>query len=267
MFWAAVFSKQTQSELTLPDLPEKSGVTHLLLDIEGTTSSVDFVYKTLFPFAAERVERYLREHFAEPKIAEIVNDLRREHATDVMKHPSLGTWLHTSGEEAIASAAKYVRHLIDADRKLTPLKTLQGMIWEEGFRSGELKGHVYEDVQPAFARWKREGKRIAIFSSGSVLAQKLLFGHSTAGDLTAYIEDYFDTTTGPKREPASYAAIAKRLRTSPNEMMFFSDVIAELDAAHTAGMNTVLMVRPGALRPTDTTRTIVGSFDEIPLEA
>jgi enolase-phosphatase E1 len=253
--------------LTLAVLPEKPGITHLLLDIEGTTSSVDFVYKTLFPFAAEGVEQFLREHATEAEIVELMGALRREHAADLIKHPALGPWVHGNAEEATASAAKYVQHLIAVDRKLTPLKTLQGMIWEEGFRSGELKGHVYEDVQPAFIRWKHEGKRIAIFSSGSVLAQKLLFGHSIAGDLTVYVDDYFDTTTGPKREAASYGAIAKALRTSPNEVMFFSDVIAELDAAQAAEMKTVLMVRPGAPRPAGTTHVIVESLDDVHLEA
>lgn len=245
---------------------EKSGITHLLLDIEGTTSSVDFVYKTLFPFAAERVNQYLRVHATEPEIVELIGALRFEHAADLLKHPSLGPWPRGGTEEQIVCAAKYVRHLIAVDRKLTPLKTLQGMIWEEGFRSGELKGHVYEDVHPAFVQWKREGKRIAIFSSGSVLAQKLLFEHSIAGDLTVYIDDYFDTTTGPKREAASYGAIAKALGTSPGDVMFFSDVIAELDAGQAAGMKTVLMVRPGASRPVETTHTIVESFEEVHLE-
>ncbi len=266
MFWAAIFSQPFEPELTLPVSPEKTAVTHLLLDIEGTTSSVDFVYKTLFPFAADRVEGFLREHITEPAIRELINELRREHAMDAEKHPALGVWLRAGKGEEIDSAAKYVRHLIAVDRKLTPLKALQGMIWEEGFRSGKLQGHVYEDVPRAFLKWKREGKRIAIFSSGSVLAQKLLFGNSIAGDLTVYIDDYFDTTTGPKREPTSYVAIAKTLRTPPTEVMFLSDVTAELDAARNAEMKTVLVVRPGAERPSETTHTIIESFDDIHLD-
>lgn len=246
-------------------LPETSVVTHLLLDIEGTTSSVDFVYKTLFPFAAERAEKFLLEHREEPGIKALVDELRREHTADTANHPALDPWLRATAADEISSAAKYVRHLMAVDRKLTPLKTLQGMIWEEGFRSRELKGHVYEDVPRAFLNWKREGKRIAIFSSGSVLAQKLLFSHSVSGDLTVYIDDYFDTTTGPKREPSSYIAIAKNLQTSPNDVMFFSDVAAELDAARAAGMNTALVVRPGAVPPSETTHAVVSSLDDIRL--
>ncbi len=263
MFWAAVFSAAVKFELTLPAAQEKPVVTHLLLDIEGTTSSVDFVYKTLFPFAAERVEKFLQEHAGDSEVAAVIEELRREHAVDAVKHPALGPWLRANKDEEIASAAKYVRHLIALDRKLTPLKTMQGMVWEEGFRGGELKGHVYEDVPRALAKWKSEGKRIAIFSSGSVLAQKLLFGHSIAGDLTEYIDDYFDTTTGSKRETASYVAIAKSLGTAPNEVLFFSDVTAELDAARSAGMNTRLVVRPGAARPIDAPHANVGSFDDV----
>lgn len=263
MLRSAIFPRTSEFELTLPASREKPAITHLLLDIEGTTSSVDFVYKTLFPFAAERVEKFLREHATEPGIRALVDELRREHAADLANHPALGPWLHASAQEEISTAAKYVRHLIAVDRKLTPLKTLQGVIWEEGFRSGALKGHVYEDVPRAFSKWKREGERIAIFSSGSVLAQKLLFGHSIAGDLTLYIDDYFDTTTGPKREAASYVAIAKSLGTTPGEVLFFSDVTAELDAARSAGMNTVLLVRPGAARPAETTHAMVESFDDL----
>lgn len=246
---------------------ENSGITHLLLDIEGTTTPVDFVYKTLFPFAAERVETYLHQHAAERDIRKLVDELRREHAADAEKHPALGPWLHASADEEIASAVKYVRHLIAVDRKLTPLKTLQGKIWEEGFLSGVVRGDMYEDVPRAFERWKNDGKRIAIFSSGSVLAQRLLFGHSVAGDLTVYINDYFDTTTGPKREPASYVAIAKALGTPANKIMFFSDVTGELDAARVTGISTVLMVRPGTLRPSETRHTSVESFDDVHLEA
>ena len=263
MFWAAIFARTSEFELTLPASSEKPAVTHLLLDIEGTTTPVDFVYRTLFPFASANVESYLYRHSGDPKVKTLLGELRAEQAADAAKDPQIGVWMRGTGDEEIATASKYIRHLIAEDRKTTPLKTLQGMIWEEGFRGGELKGHVYEDVPRAFVKWKHEGKRIAIFSSGSVLAQKLLFGHSIAGDLTKYIEAHFDTTTGSKREAASYVAIAKSLGTAPNEVQFFSDVAAELDAARSAGMRTVLVVRPGAARPNETPHSMVGSFDDI----
>jgi enolase-phosphatase E1 len=242
--------------------PKNSSIRWLLLDIEGTTSSVDFVYKTLFPFSSARVEDYLHEHSAERQISETIESLRSEHAREHANDPQIGEWRGDSAEETIKSAATYVRRLIELDRKVTPLKTLQGMIWEEGFLSGELKGHVFEDVPRAFARWKSEGKRIAIFSSGSVQAQKLLFGHSVAGDLTKYIEAYFDTTTGPKREAASYAAIAKALVVSAADVMFVSDVTAELDAAHEAKMDTALMVRPGAPEQGNSRHVRIENFDK-----
>src|SRR5258708_37443109 len=138
--------------------------------------------------------------------------------------------------------------LIALDRKATPLKTLQGKIWEEGFRSGELHGDVYEDVPRAFERWSAEGRRIAIFSSGSVQAQRLLFGHSKTGDLTKYIDAYFDTATGPKRERTSYTAIATGLGIDAARILFVSDVEAELGAAREAGMQTAWMLRAGAPR-------------------
>jgi enolase-phosphatase E1 len=153
--------------------------------------------------------------------------------------------------------------LIDLDRKATPLKSLQGKIWEEGYRSGALKSPVYDDVPPAFRRFCEEGRRIAIFSSGSVLAQKLLFAHTTHGDLSPWIAGYFDTTSGPKREPESYARITAELRLNPEQILFVSDTAAELDAAAAAGVQTRLCVREDAL-PATSAHGVVRSFDDLP---
>ena len=247
----------------MPLFPENSSIRWLLLDIEGTTSSVDFVYKTLFPFASARAQDYLREHFAEREIQKLIESLRIEYEREALNDPQIGAWRGNSAAETIETAANYIRHLIALDRKVTPLKTLQGMIWEEGFKSGELKGHVYEDVPRAFARWKGQEKKIAIFSSGSVQAQKLLFGYSIEGDLTKYIEAYFDTTTGPKREAASYTAIAKALGASAANVMFVSDVIAELDSAHEAGMETAWMMRPGAAEQGKPRHARIENFENV----
>ena len=263
MFWAELFSGTRESELNLAHLPNNSSIFCLLLDIEGTTTPVDFVYETLFPFANAGVESYLHRHSAELEVKHLLNELRTEQAADAAKDPQIGVWMRGTAEEEIATAANYVRHLIATDRKTTPLKTLQGKIWEEGYRSGQLRGEVYEDVPRAFERWKKEGKRIAIFSSGSILAQKLLFGHSRAGDLTKYIEAYFDTTTGPKREAASYKAIGNALGDAIGSMLFVSDVTQELDAARDAGMYTALMVRPGSSQPRDSQHECVESFDQL----
>jgi enolase-phosphatase E1 len=249
--------------LNLPLFPENSSIRWLLLDIEGTTSSVDFVYKTLFPFASGHAQDYLRVHFAESEMQKLIESLRIEHEREAMNDPRIGTWQSNSAKETIETAANYVRHLIALDRKATPLKALQGMIWEEGFKSGELKGHVYEDVPRALARWKGQEKKIAIFSSGSVQAQKLLFGHSIEGDLTKYIEAYFDTTTGPKREAASYTKIAKVLGTSAGNVLFVSDVIAELDSAHEAGMETAWMVRPGSAEQGKSRHARIENFESV----
>jgi len=191
----------------------------------------------------------------------LLEDLRGAHAAEWKDHPAIGPWLRRTPEEEIVSAAKYVRHLIAQDRKVTPLKALQGKVWEKGYRSGSLHGEVYEDVPRAFARWRAAGKRIAIFSSGSVLAQKLLFGHSNAGDLTKYVDAFFDTTTGPKREPKSYSAIAEALREKDGSVLFVSDVEAELDAAKEAGMQTALMIRPGAAEAANARHATIKSFD------
>ena len=151
---------------------------------------------------------------------------------------------------------------MDQDRKSTGLKSLQGKIWEEGYRSGDLKGEVYPDVLPALERWRKEGIDIAIFSSGSVQAQRSLFRNSVAGDLTRFIKAYFDTTTGPKREPESYRRIAAALERSPSEVLFVSDIGAELDAARAAGMQTALCVRTGSLQGA-VVHPSIHRFDEI----
>jgi enolase-phosphatase E1 len=152
---------------------------------------------------------------------------------------------------------------MDQDRKSTGLKSLQGKIWEEGYRSGELKGEVYPDVLPALESWRRQGIDVAIFSSGSVQAQRSLFRNSTAGDLTRFIRAYFDTTTGPKREPESYARIAAALERPPSLVLFLSDITAELDAALNAGMQTGLCIRTPGETPAAGVHQVVRVFDDI----
>ena len=217
----------------------------ILLDIEGTTTPKEFVYQTLFPYARDHLKDFLREHWSSPDVSADIEALRHEHLIDVEQAFNPPRWRDDPVDSAMESAWDYACWLMDRDRKSTALKSLQGKIWEQGFRSGTLKGDVYSDVAPAFTRWRQQGRRIAIFSSGSVLAQKLLFAHSAAGDLSLYIEAYFDTNTGPKREPLSYRKIASALQLPPDQILFVSDVPAELDAAHTARMNTAHSLRPG----------------------
>src|SRR5215470_11205128 len=217
----------------------------ILLDIEGTTTPIDFVYQTLFPFARERVKGYLGANWESAEVHADLAKLRAERSADIAQGLDPPTVEGGSLIEQIESAVVYIHWLMDRDRKSTPLKAIQGRIWRDGYLAGELLGQVFDDVGPAFERWRRQNKLICIYSSGSELAQKLLFGHTTAGDLTNYISRYFDTTIGHKVEADSYRRIADELQLAPAEIVFISDAIAELDAARAAGMKTVLALRPG----------------------
>jgi enolase-phosphatase E1 len=229
-----------------------------LLDIEGTTTPVTFVTDVLFPFARQRLRRFLEAHRAEREMEAQLQALEREHAAESAEQPP--AW---DAGDRIGSACAYLEWLMDRDRKATPLKTLQGMIWKDGYESGALQALVYDDVKPAFERWRAAGRPMAIFSSGSVLAQKLLFAHTNAGDLTPFLSAYFDTTTGPKQEPASYARIAAALQHPPQRVLFVSDVAAELDAARSAGMSTALCLRPGAPRPAHGAHATIQDFGQL----
>lgn len=232
----------------------------VLLDIEGTTTPIEFVHDTLFPYARARVRGFLEQHAADPAVRADLALLAAEHAAEPRGSSGPLAWRND-----IDAAVGYVHWLMDRDRKSTGLKSLQGKIWEEGYRAGELHGlgQVYPDVGPALARWRNEGRDVAIFSSGSVQAQRNLFASTTAGDLSPLVGGYFDTTTGPKREPESYERIAARLGHQPIEVLFLSDVSAELDAAREAGMQTGLCVRPPAPIPPASTHPVIRTFDEV----
>jgi enolase-phosphatase E1 len=234
----------------------QSQIRAVVLDIEGTTTPIDFVHKTLFGYARVRIGEFLRRHWEDPEVRADVARLEAEHAAE--PDPSLSAWR----DDPVAVTA-YVQWLMDRDRKSTGLKSLQGKIWEAGYGSGELRGEVYPDVLPALERWKRDGVEVAIFSSGSVQAQQSLFRSSAVGDLTPYIRSHFDTRTGPKAAPASYTQIAAALGHSPSRVLFVSDVTAELDAARRAGMATALCVRPPAVQPTAGEHATIRSFDEL----
>jgi enolase-phosphatase E1 len=229
------------------------GIRAVLLDIEGTTTPVDFVYQVLFPYARTNMKAFLEEHPAAAS-AEL-ELLRTEYEQDRARGLEPPPW------EPVGPVS-YAHWLMDRDRKSTGLKSLQGKIWEQGYRSGELRGEVYPDVPVAFERWRKQGMRISIYSSGSVLAQKLLFAHSTAGDLTRFLDAHFDTTTGPKRETGSYLKIAAALSLAPSTIVFFSDVPAELDAALEAGMKTSLCWRAATDPPNDINHPVVGTLIE-----
>lgn len=191
----------------------------VLLDIEGTTSSIAFVAEVLFPYAQKHLADYVAKHSeaVAPILAEV------------------------PGADKVATLLGWIAE----DRKATPLKTLQGLIWAQGYADGTLQGHVYPDTPEALHRWYSAGVAIYIYSSGSIDAQKLLFGHSVAGDLTPMLSGYFDTTTGPKREAESYTKIADTTGFKPKEILFASDVRAEIDAARAAGLGALLIDRGG----------------------
>ena len=236
----------------------------VLLDIEGTTTPIEFVHKTLFSYARERVRGFLQASAEDPAVNAALDGLRDEHRADAAAGEPLPEWHEDSADVRLASAAGYVHWLIDRDRKSRWLKDLQGRIWEEGYQSGSLRGEVYPDVPQALARWTGAGLHVGIYSSGSVLAQKLLFGHSNAGDLTPFLRWHFDTAVGPKRESSSYRRIADSIGVPPARVLFISDVTAELDAAEAAGLPALLCARRGG----DTSDPAVGhavirSFGEV----
>jgi enolase-phosphatase E1 len=212
----------------------------VLLDIEGTTTPVTFVTTVLFPYARAAVRDFLERRGRDGDVRRDLAQLRDEHERDRRAGQDPPAW-----RDDVASTVAYVHWLMDQDRKSTGLKALQGRVWQEGFERGALKGDVYADVPAAFERWASQGRDIAIFSSGSVLAQKLLFAHTPLGDLTPSIRSFFDTTTGPKKDPDSYRRIAQALGRNPSEVLFLSDVAEELDAARAAGTATALCCREG----------------------
>lgn len=221
----------------------------VVTDIEGTTTRISFVTDVLFPFARQHLAAFVREHGMEPEVRAELDATR-----DLAGRPD------ASDEEVIG----ILQGWIDEDRKATPLKTLQGLIWVQGYESGELLGHVYPDAVENLKRWHTAGRTLYVYSSGSVAAQKLLFGHSEAGDLTPLFSGYFDTKIGMKREAGSYRRIVEEIGLPANQILFLSDIAMELVAARTAGMQTV-----GLLRDSDPMAAMEGdwvrSFDEIEL--
>ena len=233
----------------------------ILLDIEGTTTPIDFVFRTLFPYARQRLPQFFVEHGNDPSVREDIDALHQQYQSDAAENLNPPEWADDSRAAELAAAAAYAAWLIDRDSKCSALKSLQGKIWQEGYRKGELRGEVYPDVPPALARWSRQGKIICIFSSGSVLAQKLLFGSTAAGDLTGFFRAYFDTTTGPKSVPESYRRIAEAIALETPNILFISDVAKELDAAREAGMQTALCVRVESADRAAGTHRVVNSFE------
>ena len=223
-----------------------------LLDVEGTTSPLSLVYVQLFPYARKHMEPYLRAHIHEQDLQADLAPFRAALNSQA-----------TDQELLVSIASTHLIGLMDQDVKDPLLKKIQGRIWKSGFLSGELIGTVFADVAPAFERWS-QAARVAIYSSGSVEAQQLLFGYSSAGDLRPAISGYFDTQSGPKTSPDSYSAIAGKLGVAPDEVLFISDVVRELDPAREVGCQTRLSLREGNLPISDSNGHVaIMSFEEL----
>lgn len=235
----------------------------ILLDIEGTTSSVSYVFDIMYPFSQKKMPAYLASNWDSEKVQAACNQL----AVDVGE-VGLSVWGEgaESEQQVIDRVVAEANKLIVADVKATGLKEIQGLIWAEGYEAGELKSHFYPDVLPAIEAWKDAGFDIRIFSSGSIKAQKVFFKYTEYGDLAKYLSGHYDTTTGPKRESNSYKLIAEDSGVKPSQVAFLSDVIEELDAAREAGMKTVLVRRPGN-KPVidDNDHHSIESFDQLKL--
>lgn len=242
----------------------------VICDIEGTTSSISFVKDTLFPYALKNVEEYLKANWNEDATKTVVAALR-EQAEEDKKAEVEGALTIPAGdsEDIIPDIVKYVEWQTSRDAKTGSLKTLQGLVWAKGYKDGSIKGHVYEDVSKALEQWTEGGRKVYIYSSGSVDAQKMLFEHSEQGDLVKYLAGHYDTKIGAKTEKDSYAAILKNIEATAEEALFLTDVVAEAKAAKEAGLNVVVLDRPGNAELSEDDRkefTVVSSFADIPLK-
>ncbi|MFN4263677.1 MAG: acireductone synthase [Thioalkalivibrionaceae bacterium] len=203
--------------------------THILTDVEGTTTSLAFVRDTLFPYSTEALPEFVRRNQNDPEIARLLADARA----------------YAGAELDLEALIERMLGWIATDRKITPLKALQGHIWADGYQRGAFQGHTYADVAPVLRAWQAAGKQLAVFSSGSIHAQKLLFAHTPDGDLSGLFCAHFDTRIGGKKEVDSYRRIVNELNADPERVLFLSDVVAELDAARAARIMTAAILRPG----------------------
>lgn len=217
----------------------------IITDIEGTTSRVSFVTEVLFPYAARELPGFIRANLSDAAVAAALDACRA---------------LMQQADATVDAIIARLQQWIAEDQKITPLKTLQGMVWQQGYQSGAFRGHLYQDAFTALTQWQQQGIKLYVYSSGSVQAQQLLFRYSDFGDVTPLFSGYFDTRIGAKRDISSYAAILQQLQLPPKQVLFLSDVAAELDAAKVLGIATVQLIRDGQ-SPSD--HPAVSSFSQI----
>jgi len=221
----------------------------VVCDIEGTTSSISFVHRVLFPLSLEALPGFLRDHAQDADVAKMLGPFYEQ--------------IGASGPDSLKLALETLQEYIRKDVKDTTLKWIQGRIWKQAFEAGAIRGHVYDEVPGCLRAWKERGCNIFIYSSGSVEAQRLMFRYSEAGDLSGCLDGYFDTTTGGKREAASYRKIAEVIALDPREIVFLSDVVEELAAAEASGFQTCMLLREGAQAPAHFTGKTAADFSQV----
>ncbi|HJP99587.1 MAG TPA: acireductone synthase [Rhodanobacteraceae bacterium] len=231
-------------------LSQAKGIRAVLTDIEGTTSAITFVKDVLFAYSRERLPGFIEAHRSDAEVQRLLDAVAREAGIE---------------DPHSRHVVETLQRWIDEDRKATPLKALQGMIWKAGYEAGDYRAHVYPEVPARLREWKARGLRLYVYSSGSVQAQKLFFRYSEAGNLTTLFDGWFDTEVGGKRERGSYLRIAESIGLLPPAILFLSDVVEELDAARDTGMQTIQVCRPPADCTAIRTRAVVSNFDEIGL--
>jgi methylthioribulose 1-phosphate dehydratase / enolase-phosphatase E1 len=254
-------------------LPSSCAYKHVILDIEGTTTPITFVKDVLFPYSSTEMHGFLASAWTQPNIIELVGQLQAQAKEDIAVNAGsdaatafAAIALNGSADQCVAAATAYAQLCIQLDRKITPLKKIQGLIWELGYAQGKLKGALYDDVAPQLKQWASSpGVRVSIYSSGSKHAQQLLFANSTHGDLRSFLSNYFDTSVGQKNCVGSYKEILLTLgAANPAEVLFVTDVLAEALAASSAGMTAVISVRPGNVPISETHNfSTITSFDQI----
>ena len=237
---------------------------YLLLDIEGTTCPISFVAEVLFPYASKHLAFFLQEHGEEPEIAAILEAAWQEWEQD--PDPSQQGKLRELEEPkrgSLQAITHYLQDLIDADRKSTALKDLQGHLWKQGFQCGAIQAEFYPETIRCLQQWHQAGVQLAVYSSGSIQAQQLLYGHTEAGDLRGLFCGWFDTRTGNKKEASSYRAISQQLQCEPQSITFISDSRAECDAAKSAGLQVLFSLRPGNPDQEPGRHTVIISLDQV----
>jgi enolase-phosphatase E1 len=263
----AVHSATNRGTIARVEVLAAQKIRVILLDIEGTTTPADFVYRTLFPYAQKNLEAFLKKHFREPSIESAVRDLHLQNDADrrnALAPPQCSPqWTDEPEEARLRSAVEYSQWLMARDSKCTPLKALQGAIWQEGYARGELRGEVYADVPPAFARWRGQGKQICIYSSGSELAQRLLFSSVASGDLTPCITRFFDTRVGAKANAESYRRICREVGHAAEAFLFISDSLKEVESAAVAGMQVAICVREPDGTAAPSPYPVIHNFDHV----